>query len=276
MTAGGKSQAHLKRWITGLAALPALVVCVLIGGPVLSSLVGVAAIACLWEYFRLFRPAPAVVVSDPIQAAGFASGAALILLAHVGRPDLMPLLLAGDVVLCGALSLREFGTDRSVLERTARQIQGVVYIPLLLSLVVLLRATADGATWIFLLCAVVFAGDTAALYAGTLWGRHKLCPSISPGKTVEGALGGLVANLLVGIAGKILFLPGVEWATCLLFSIGAGLAGQVGDLFESELKRVAGIKDSGNLLPGHGGVLDRIDALLFAAPVAYAVRVMLA
>jgi phosphatidate cytidylyltransferase len=274
MTAGGKSQAHLKRWITGLTALPALVVCVLIGGPVLSSLVGVAALACLWEYFRLFRPA--VVVSDPIQAAGFASGAALILLADVGRPDLMPLVLAGDVVLCGALSLREFGTDRSVLERTARQIQGVVYIPLLLSLVVLLRATPDGTTWIFLLCAVVFAGDTAALYAGTLWGRHKLCPSISPGKTVEGALGGLAANLLVGIAGKTLFLPGVEWATCLLFSLGAGLAGQVGDLFESELKRAAGIKDSGNLLPGHGGVLDRIDALLFAAPVAYAVRVMLA
>lgn len=274
MTAGGKSQAHLKRWITGLTALPALVVCVLIGGPVLSFLVGVAALASLWEYFRLFRPA--VVVSDPIQAAGFASGAALILLADVGRPDLMPLVLAGDVVLCGALSLREFGTDRSVLERTARQIQGVVYIPLLLSLVVLLRATPDGATWIFLLCAVVFAGDTAALYAGTLWGRHKLCPSISPGKTVEGALGGLAANLLVGIAGKTLFLPGVEWPTCLLFSLGAGLAGQAGDLFESELKRAAGIKDSGNLLPGHGGVLDRIDALLFAAPVAYAVRVMLA
>jgi phosphatidate cytidylyltransferase len=274
MTAGGKSQAHLKRWITGLTALPALAVCVLIGGPVLSSLVGVAALACLWEYFRLFRPA--VVVSDPIQAAGFASGAALILLADVGRPDLMPLVLAGDVVLCGALSLREFGTDRSVLERTAHQIQGVVYIPLLLSLVVLLRATPDGATWIFLLCAVVFAGDTAALYAGTLWGRHKLCPSISPGKTVEGALGGLAANLLVGIAGKTLFLPGVEWPTCLLFSLGAGLAGQAGDLFESELKRAAGIKDSGNLLPGHGGVLDRIDALLFAAPVAYAVRVMLA
>lgn len=274
MTAGGKSQAHLKRWITGLTALPALVVCVLIGGPVLSSLVGVAALACLWEYFRLLRPA--VVVSDPIQAAGFASGAALILLADVGRPDLMPLVLAGDVVLCGALSLREFGADRSVLERTARQIQGVVYIPLLLSLVVLLRATPDGATWIFLLCAVVFAGDTAALYAGTLWGRHKLCPSISPGKTVEGALGGLAANLLVGIAGKALFLPGVEWATCLLFALGAGLAGQVGDLFESELKRAAGIKDSGNLLPGHGGVLDRIDALLFATPVAYAVRVMFA
>jgi phosphatidate cytidylyltransferase len=275
MTAGAKNQAHLKRWITGLTALPVLVLCVLSGGSVLAFLVGIAALACLWEYFRMFRPA-GDVLSDPIQAAGFACGGALIFLAHVGRPDLMPLLLAGDVVLCGMLSLREFGADRSVLERTARQIQGVVYIPLLLSLVVLLRATAEGATWIFLLCAVVFAGDIAALYAGTLWGRRKLCPSISPGKTVEGAIGGLAANIAMGAAGKVLFLPGVDWGTCLLFALGAGLAGQAGDLFESELKRAAGIKDSGGLLPGHGGVLDRIDALLFAAPVAYAVRMMLA
>ncbi len=275
MTSGGKSQAHLKRWITGLTALPVLIGCVWHGGLPLTLLVGAAAAVCLWEYFHMARPG-AGVFSDPIQAAALACAGALILLAHAGRPELMPLVLAGDVLVCGALSLREFGADRSVLERTARQIQGVVYIPLLLSLVVLLRATAEGATWIFLLCSVVFAGDTAALYAGSLWGRHKLCPSISPGKTIEGALGGLTANLVVGAAGKALFLPGVEWGSCLLFALGAGLAGQAGDLFESELKRAAGVKDSGRLLPGHGGVLDRIDALLFAAPVAYAVRVMLA
>ncbi len=275
MTAGGKSQAHLRRWITGVTALPVLIACVWYGGLALTLLVGAAAAVCLWEYFHMARPAGRVF-SDPIQAAALACGAALVLLAHAGRPDLMPLVLAGDVLVCGALSLGEFGADRSVLERSARQIQGVVYIPLMLSLVVLLRATAEGATWIFLLCSVVFAGDTAALYAGSLWGRHKLCPSISPGKTIEGALGGLTANLVVGAAGKALFLPGVEWGSCLLFALGAGLAGQAGDLFESELKRAAGVKDSGRLLPGHGGVLDRIDALLFAAPVAYAVRVMLA
>jgi phosphatidate cytidylyltransferase len=271
MTAAAKGHGHLKRWATGLVAVPVLIWCVWAGDLIFGLLVGLAAVACLWEYFRMVCPA-GVAASDPIQAAGFASGVALILAAGAGRPDLMPLVLAGDVVLCGALTLREFGADRTVLERAARQVLGITYIPLMLSLVVLLRATADGVGWIFLLCAVVFAGDTAALYAGTLWGRNKLCPSISPGKTVEGALGGLLANLAVGLAGKGWFLPEIGWGTCIAFALGAGLAGQAGDLFESALKRAAGTKDSGALLPGHGGVLDRIDALLFAAPVAYLVR----
>jgi phosphatidate cytidylyltransferase len=275
MTAEAKGQAHLKRWVTGVVALPVLIGCVLAGGWVFALLVGFAAIACVWEYFRMTRPArggPA----DAIQAAGFAAAVGLVLLAHAGRADWMAPLLVGDMLLCGVLALREFAADRSVLERTARQIQGLAYIPLPLSMVVLLRATEDGAAWIFLLCAVVFAGDTAALYAGTLWGRRKLCPSISPGKTVEGALGGLAANMVVGAVGKALLIPGLAWGTCVVFALGVGLAGQAGDLFESALKRAAGIKDSGNLLPGHGGILDRIDALLFAAPVAYLVRTLLA
>jgi phosphatidate cytidylyltransferase len=161
-----------------------------------------------------------------------------------------------------------------VLDVVARQVQGVCYIPLPLALLILLRSAPGGTAWIFLLCAVIFAGDTAALYAGTLWGRHKLCPAISPGKTVEGALAGLAANLAVGMAGKALFLPEVGWAAALAFAAAVGLAGQVGDLFESELKRASSVKDSGGLLPGHGGVLDRIDALLFAAPVAFVFRMV--
>jgi phosphatidate cytidylyltransferase len=138
-----------------------------------------------------------------------------------------------------------------------------------LSLLVLLRSAPEGATWIFLLCAVIFAGDTAALYAGTLWGRHKLSAAISPGKTVEGAVAGLAANLAIGSGAKLFFLPEWGWGFCLVFSLAVGAAGQVGDLFESALKRSSNVKDSGSLLPGHGGVLDRIDALLFAAPVAF-------
>jgi phosphatidate cytidylyltransferase len=80
---------------------------------------------------------------------------------------------------------------------------------------------------------------------------------------------GLAANLVVGAVGKALFLPGLSWATSILFFLAVGASGQMGDLFESEMKRFSGIKDSSNLLPGHGGVLDRIDAILFASPVAY-------
>ena len=206
---------------------------------------------------------------------GYAAGLGMVLAAHGGRPEMIPIALGLDVVLCGALSLWRFPSDRSVMEEITRQIQGVCYISLPIALLVLLRATADGAAWLFVLCAVIFAGDTAALYAGTLWGRHKLCPAISPGKTVEGALAGLAANLLVGMVFSAILLPGVGWLRAAAFAAAAGLAGQAGDLFESELKRMSNIKDSGGILPGHGGVLDRIDALLFAAPVAFAFRALL-
>jgi len=139
-------------------------------------------------------------------------------------------------------------------------------------MLIAVRSTPDGMIWIFFLCAVIFAGDTAALYIGSLWGRHKLSRSISPGKTIEGAVAGLAANLLVGMVGQALFLAELGWSGSLVFCAAAGFAGQIGDLFESELKRAANIKDSGFLLPGHGGVLDRIDALLFAAPVAFCYR----
>ena len=267
-----KSQGHLKRWITGLAALPVLIACVAAGGISFALLVGLAVLASLWEYFRIVTPAGTPILKQPLILMGYAVGVALIVGAHAGRLEIMVVVLGLNVVVCGFLSLLRFASDRTVLGCVARQIQGVCYIPLSLSLLILLRSAPEGATWVFLLCAIIFAGDTTALYAGTLWGRHKLTPTVSPGKTVEGAFAGLAANLAIGAAAKVVFLPEWGWAACLLFSVAVGAAGQVGDLFESELKRASNVKDSGGLLPGHGGVLDRIDALLFAAPVAFGLR----
>jgi phosphatidate cytidylyltransferase len=229
----------------------------------------------LWEYFRIVAPSGASLFKQPVILVGYAAGLGLILCAHAGRPDIMGVVLGLNVGIAGFLSLRRFAADRTVLESVARQIQGLCYIPLALSLLILLRSAADGVTWIFLLCAIIFAGDTAALYAGTLWGRHRLSPTISPGKTFEGSIAGLLAGVAVGSAAKMLFLPGWGWPACILFSAVVGIAGQVGDLFESSLKRASNVKDSGSLLPGHGGVLDRIDALLFAAPVAFGLRMYL-
>jgi phosphatidate cytidylyltransferase len=274
MTAGAKGQAHLKRWITGLAALAVLIACVIAGGAAFSLLAGLGCLAGLWEYVRIVSPPGSRRLTQPMALAGYAAGIGVILAAHAGRADMILVVLSLNGVACGLLSLLRFPSDRTVLDGVARQIQGGCYIPLPLALLILLRSAPDGMVWIFLLCAVIFAGDTAALYAGTLWGRHKLCPAISPGKTVEGALAGLAANLAVGLAGKALFLPDVGWAVAVAFAAAVGLAGQVGDLFESELKRASNVKDSGGLLPGHGGVLDRIDALLFAAPVAFVFRMV--
>jgi phosphatidate cytidylyltransferase len=270
-----QGQAHLKRWITGLSALLVLIVCVVAGGALLSVLVGLACLVCLWEYFRIACPPGTRPIVEPILLLGYAGGAALIACAHADRLDLMPVVLTLSVLAGGLISLFCFPSKRGVVELAAKQIQGLCYIALPLSLLILLRMAPDGMTWVFLLCAVIFAGDTAALYAGTLWGRHKLSPSISPGKTVEGALAGLAANLAVGAAAKALFLSEPGWIACLLFAVAAGGMGQIGDLFESELKRVSNVKDSGGILPGHGGILDRIDALLFAAPVAYIFHLIL-
>ena len=161
------------------------------------------------------------------------------------------------------------------MESVKKQIQGIIYIPVLLSFLIVIRHSPQGMIWIFFLLAIVFAGDISALYVGTLVGRHKLCPAVSPGKTIEGSLGGIAANLAIGGIAKILFLPQLPWGLSILFFMAVGIAGQVGDLFESELKRSSKVKDSGGLLPGHGGFLDRIDALLFAAPVAYSFKMFI-
>ena len=116
---------------------------------------------------------------------------------------------------------------------------------------------------------MIFAGDTGAYYVGYRWGRHKLWPAVSPGKTIEGAAGGLISSLVVALlAGKSL-LPSSEIGVGFLLTLGFVMAavGQMGDLMESMLKRVSQVKDAGGLLPGHGGLLDRLDSLIFAFPI---------
>jgi phosphatidate cytidylyltransferase len=118
------------------------------------------------------------------------------------------------------------------------------------------------------LLAVVWVGDSAAYFGGRALGRHKLAPEISPNKTVEGSVAGLMGSVAAGIAMGT-WLLGLSAAFMAGISLVAGIAGQIGDLAESALKRSAGVKDSSTLLPGHGGMLDRLDSLMFAAPVFY-------
>jgi len=266
---------HLKRWITGLLLIPMLVFILYRGGVLFAVLIAVAGLAAMWEYFRIVYHAWQKTLPGAIPVLGLAMVPVLTWLAHAGRLDLIPGLLALNLLLAGALSLRYFGKDPRVLEIVQKQVQGVLYIPVLLVLLIPIRQAPQGFWLIFTLVFVVFAGDTLALYVGTFLGRHKLCPNISPKKTVEGALGGLGGNLLAGLSMKLLVFPDIAWGKAVIFCLAVGAAGQIGDLFESQMKRTSGIKDSGGILPGHGGMLDRIDALLFAGPMAYAMIVVL-
>ncbi len=185
-----------------------------------------------------------------------------------GPGAFLPALLASVFIffLNSFLGEREF-KDAAV--DAAFKALGMAYIALPFSYFALIGRLEDGKWWILFLFAVIWANDTFAYITGKTLGRHKLCPSISPKKTVEGALGGIAG----GVAAALLFNHfagmGAQWAVMIGLSVFLGLVGMAGDLAESVLKRAAGVKDSGSIVPGHGGVLDRTDSLIFTIPVLY-------
>ena len=150
----------------------------------------------------------------------------------------------------------------------AQTIIGPFYICLPLIFFLLIARLDQGKIWIFFILAVIFAGDTSSFYVGRFLGKHKLTKT-SPGKTWEGAVGGLLANILSAVIFALLFFPSLSLVSIVVLAILIGISGQVGDLAESLLKRISNVKDSGTVLPGHGGILDRMDSLLFAIPVLY-------
>lgn len=259
---------HLKRWITGLVALPFLVFIIYKGGLTFATVISIVSLFSLWEYFRIVvGTEKKMLIGIPLLA--FITGPLIVWTMYGKAFDLTLGLLVINVIASGLVSITQFKGNPRVIETIKSQLQGIVYVPLFLSFLVLIRNGTEGMLWIALLLSLIFAGDISAYYFGSYLGRHKLAPAISPGKTIEGAIGGLAANLAVGAVFKSVFFPGIPWIAGIIFFLIVGITGQAGDLFESELKRASNVKDSGGLLPGHGGFLDRIDALLFAAPVVY-------
>ena len=225
----------------------------------------IAAIA-LGEYFRMVKTAPgsgtlalAVGISlFPLVAACTGSATAVLVGGY--------LALLGIVLLVISLYTR----FDNVLAFLTSAGFAVFYISLCSSFLVLIRFLPDGASWLLLLTTVTAGSDTGAYYAGRAFGKRKLCPSISPGKTLNGAIGGVLAAIIATVLLSCFLLPEVNnlrlaLAVALLAVVGIG-----GDLTESIIKRGTGIKDSGTILGGHGGVLDRVDSLLLTAPLLYA------
>jgi phosphatidate cytidylyltransferase len=194
--------------------------------------------------------------------AGYAAG--LIILLAQPDPALLLTLLA---LLVLALNLGV--TDlRKSLPLAAATLFGVVYVFAVWRTAIFLRARSP--YWLLFALALNWVGDSAAYYAGRCFGRHKLAPRISPGKSWEGSIASTLAS--VGFAAFYVphLIPAVTVGPAILLGAVGNIAGQIGDLAESSLKRGAGVKDSGNMLPGHGGWLDRVDSALFAMPVVYA------
>jgi phosphatidate cytidylyltransferase len=204
------------------------------------------------------------------------AAAAIVCVAFAWQEDVGVVLLAG-VLAAGSITLAAGPPSSTTVARAGILLMGPLYTGLPLGAVASIRMTS-GAGQVLLLILIVAASDSAQYYTGRMFGRHKLAPAVSPAKTVEGAIGGLVFATVAGaVAGPR--LSHIESLTPLvgaLVGLFVAAFGIVGDLFESLLKRSAGVKDSSTLIPGHGGVLDRIDSYLFAAPCYYVVLTWLA
>jgi phosphatidate cytidylyltransferase len=229
-----------------------------------AAVVCVAAVA-LWEFCTM------VMSAERLRMKPFAIGAGVIILlvAVFALPVLVPLL--SIIFMAFAIYyLYHYHDINTVIAEISLLVMAWVYIPLLLSPMVLLHALPAGRRWVLLVLIMTMVCDSCAYFVGSAIGRHRLYPAISPKKSIEGAVGGLVGSVLVALTAQLWLLPQISWVDCLIVGLLAGIFGQLGDLFESMLKRYANIKDSGTIFPGHGGMLDRIDSLLFSFPAVYA------
>lgn len=256
---------HRQRVLSALLLIPPFLLLVHFGSPLhFALLIGLVTGLAAWEFSRLC-PAGAdrglalltVLGSLAWQAAAVSWGG----LAGMGAA------VAGLALMRVTLLRGEF---RVSLVQAAWIVLGAAYVGGLLSFTSLLRALPDGRQLIYYLTFTTWAGDTGAFYIGSWLGRRPLAPRISPRKTVEGALGGMAATTLVAAGGSGWIWPRIPWDTAAGAGLALAMVGIVGDLCESAVKRGAAAKDSGTLIPGHGGVLDRVDSLMFAGPALYA------
>ncbi|MEW6077993.1 MAG: phosphatidate cytidylyltransferase [Thermodesulfobacteriota bacterium] len=269
---------HAKRWVTGLVLAPLLIVTILASANWFFALF-ICAVCCvaLYEYYRIALHVSGTSFFTVIPMAGCGTGAAIVLSAIWGRFDVICALVSCLFIFSGAGALSQYKRRPDAMNRVVMQVIAMVYLALPLAFLVMLHQDPRGNTWILMMFFLVFCGDIGAYYAGTFFGRHKLIPEVSPGKTIEGAFGGMTATVGIGclINLALPFLPwGMDmprfpWVMAPLFFVVVSICGQAGDLFESLLKREAGLKDSGVIFPGHGGLLDRVDAVLFAIPIVY-------
>lgn len=255
----------IKRLLTGAVALPLLILLILKGSLFLfTCFITLLSLLGLTEFYRMALPRRKWTGL----LASFC-GALLPLTLLAPSSALFPFALTLLVVLFGVIVLFTFDEIKSAAGEAALLLMGFLYVPLLLGHLVMLRELPDGISWLFLMMILVMGGDTGAYYIGSSFGKRKLYPAVSPNKSVEGALGGLAGSVVGAFAAKALFFPALTPVDCLATALVLGPLGQMGDLFESLLKRSFGVKDSGMIVPGHGGILDRLDSILFASPAAY-------
>ena len=286
-----------KRVITAAVGVPILICIIWFGNPWFSIIIAAATLAGTFEFYRMAKfprageegertsspSSPPHSLSDEssdvmnsfLVRFGLLWSLATVLsplALHYKGIDTSPTIMASGIVISLIWILRYPLRDQA-FRKWAWMVAGVIYIGWMLGYWINLRILEDGRNWVYLAMLTTFANDTGAFFTGRKWGKHSLAPTISPGKTLEGALGGLLSSVLAVIllAMALNSLSPFVFAYWQMVLLGflVSLFAQLGDLVESLLKRNMRAKDSGNLLPGHGGVLDRFDSLIFAGAVVY-------
>jgi len=257
-------EANLRpRLITALVAIPLLVL--LVGwGPawLFAAVVLVVTLGALREYFRMVFPS---CLKEQLLGTVFGISVSLwIVHAENARPE-----FGLGLLLVAVFSTYLFlgGGLEEKLRRLAWTLLGAMYLGYLMPQWILLFRLPEGRAWVFFVLLVIMTGDTVAYFTGSLFGKRKLAPQISPGKTLEGAGGYVLGSIVAGVLSARMLLPKLSWPEAIVLSAILSILGQLGDLFESWIKRVFAVKDSSGLLPGHGGLLDRLDSLIF--PVVF-------
>ena len=264
----------MSRIITALIVLPVLIASILISwlAPLFVALALSAMVLGLYEFWLLAKRRgmkPDVVI-------GFVGAAALFTVFYFDRPQEAPLLLLlilpGLTIAVLVAAMLRGAPFENMIASTGATLLGVMYVALLGGHLVAVRMgfeqqrAAHLLSFFFL---VIMGSDSGAYYTGRASGRHKLAPKISPGKTWEGAIGGMLTSLLMAVVAHYWFFPELPLKVALPLAAVMNILGVLGDLTESALKRGAGAKDAAQILPGHGGLLDRLDSLLFNAPLIY-------
>ncbi|MSR36054.1 MAG: phosphatidate cytidylyltransferase [Gemmatimonadetes bacterium] len=268
-----------RRVAVAAVGIPAVLAALWYGSWALGVLVAVAAVIASMELYGL----AAAQGLEPFAVTGAAASGAIVLLATAyptpeqAAPGVLAVLLAVAILTLAASVWLRWPAGHP-LASVAVTLLGPVYVGCTLAFALFLRSL-PGVGFVLLPLVVVWVGDSAAYFAGRAWGKRKLFPAASPGKTVVGGVAALIGSTLAGTVVAWLALtrvpgPGLSVLGGALIGAFLGVAAPLGDVAESVLKREAGVKDSGRLLPGHGGMLDRVDALLFAFPIAYGLLVL--
>jgi phosphatidate cytidylyltransferase len=260
------ASSHIKRWITALIAVPALFALIFYGSvPVFCALIVAAILLGVHEYNEmafgeghLWEKTEGLIIALLI-ALSFYLGDLQLVMAVIIFSFFTAFFTYTARITCPTFDILP----------VAKVVFGFLYIPATMSHFILIRNTPQGVLWIFFILFLAFSGDVAAYYVGRTWGRRKLLPLVSPGKTVEGTIGLFAGSIIGCVVFQQLFFPALPVVHAAFIGFFGSVIGQLGDLCESAIKRASGFKDSGSLLPGHGGILDRLDCLIFIAPFVY-------